>query len=463
MSENELDDLLMDDMGIEDLDIDIELDPIENSWNTLIDQIVLGNVIPVICPGVLTNKGKLHDVLINFFIKRYEITGDDKNPLPTSFSELVYHPKFMEKTKNDMDCIYGFINQILSKKSFPPSTLLQKVVSIKQFPFIITTTFTPIVEQAMRQVWGDELRVMCFNNNPAELQDISSEADLRKPTIFYMMGKAGAAAHRYVLTDTDMLDFCSSWVADTDNRPKNLVSALKSTGHDGKNGKYLLMLGNDYSDWLFRFIWSSIRKPNSSSTHSCYASIHRQDKLDLFLERNHAFMRKDPENVIDEIIKRLEKKLKQIEKTRFNKIELDADIFISYSRSDSKIAEALYEHLTELGKRVWYDRNNITNGGKFMDEIYRGIDTARYFVPIFSNNIEKEKNDRHVYRQEWDRALTVQKSLGRTYIIPVAEEGIDYYKASIQEELKQHNVVNFCAGTDMEEIAKRIVHTINQE
>lgn len=461
MFEDELDDILLEGVDIED--IDVELDPLENSWNTLIDQIVMGNVIPVICPGVLTDKGKLHDILINFFIKKFDITVSEEKPLPTSFSELIFHPKFIERTKNDMDSIYGFINQILSKKSFPPSSLLQKIVSIKQFPFVITTTFTPIVEQAMRQVWGDELRVMCFSNNPAELQDISSEADLRKPTIFYMMGKAGAAAHRYVLTDTDMLDFCSSWVADTDNRPKNLVSALKSTGHDGKNGKYLLMLGNDYSDWLFRFIWSAIRKSNVNSTHSCYASKHEQDKLNMFLERNHAFMHKDPESVVDEIKKRLDKKLRLVAKTRFNKVEQDADIFISYSRSDSKIAEALYEHLTALGKRVWYDRNNITNGGRFMDEIFRGIDSARYFVPIFSSNIEKEKNDRHVYRQEWDRALTVQKSLGRTYIIPVAEQGIDYYRASINEELKRHNVIEYSLDADMEEIARKIVHTINQE
>lgn len=44
------------------------------------------------------------------------------------------------------------------------------------FPFVITTSFTPIVEQAMRNVWESELRFLKFNNNPQENDDVVNES-----------------------------------------------------------------------------------------------------------------------------------------------------------------------------------------------------------------------------------------------------------------------------------------------
>ena len=139
------------------------------------------------------------------------------------------------------------------------------------------------------------------------------------------------------------------------------------------------------------------------------------------------------------------------------------DIFISYSRSDSALVEQLYSRLAGRGKRVWYDRKDISYGGNFMDEIRQGIRTARYFVPLFSHHIEAEKNDAHVYRNEWDEAIQLSISLGRTYIIPVVEEGFDFYKASIPEKMKQHNAILFRTPEDMDRVAEQIIHTMNQE
>ena len=318
---------------------------------------------------------------------------------------------------------------------------------------MITTSFTPLVEDAMREVWGDELRVMRFNNNPSENNDICGEADLRKPTVYYMFGKVGENARRYVLTDTDMLSFCSSWLSDTNLRPNNLVSELKN--------KYLLMLGNSYSDWLFRFIWYSIRKVNEGEGLYVYDVV--EDGLPDFLERHHTFIRKDPEEVVGKIKKMLEDKISKNEKTKFDRVDTNTDIFISYSRSDSKIAEALYNELSARGKRVWYDRNDISYGGNFMSEIRSGIRSARYFVPIFTKHIEEERNEVHVYRNEWDEAMQVAISLGRKYIIPVSEDGFDFYKASIPEKMQQHNAIIFNQNDNMKSVADKILHIMNQE
>lgn len=439
------------DIGFIDItDIQLDKDRDEPLWDKLIQQIIEGNVIPVIGADLLIdNATNLHNVIIDGLSRIFKVESRH-----STFSELVYSPEYTSSNKKDN--IYYQVNKIFASKRFPPSQRLLKLLSVRQFPFVMTTSFTPIVEQAMRTIWKDELKVMRFNNNPSENDDIKTATDLRKPTVYYMFGKVGEAAQKYVLTDTDMLDFVSSWLSDKDKvRPKNLCNELEK--------KYLLMLGNNYSNWLFRFIWYSMRKPNLGRGMLAYDGS-LDESLINFLDRAETFTKQDISDVIDQIITRLDQKLKENESTKFNKPEENVDVFISYSRSDSDVAEKVYTALTAHGKRVWYDRFNLTEGGNFMDEIKKAIKTAKYFVPIFSQNIEREKNDSHVYRNEWDQAIEVAISMGRTYIIPMAEKDFDFYKAAIPERLQRHNAI--CYSHDdvgIEEAVAKIIHKMNQD
>ena len=424
------------------------IDKDEPLWDKLIQQIIDGNVIPVIGADLLTDQTENpHKVIIDFLANGFHV--DSK---PNSFSELVYDSKYREKNKKDS--VYYQVNTILQKVEFKASLRLQRLLSIRQFPFVITTSFVPVVEQTMRTIWKDELRVMRFNNNPKENHDLKNSTDLRKPTVYYMFGKVGEGAHKYVLTDTDMLDYVSSWLSnDNKARPKVLCNELKE--------KYLLMLGNNYSNWLFRFIWYSMRKPDLGHGMLAYDTL--DDSLLNFLERAETFTKQNTSDVIDQVITRLEKKLIENEETKFNKPEENMDVFISYSRSDSEIAEKLYETLSAHGKRVWYDKKNLTEGDNFMDEIRKAIRTTKYFVPILSDNITKEKGESHVYRNEWDTAIEVAISMGRTYIIPLAFKGFDFYRAAIPDKMQQHNAIFFSAEDNIESISEKIIHKMNEE
>lgn len=439
---------IIDDDIFDDVDI-LNPDSDEPLWDKLIQNIIDGKVIPVIGPEMLTING----TDINTFI----IDGIGRklsmNNSPHSFSELVYASEY-KNTFGNRDRIYYQVSNLFAKKRFPSSPLLERLLSIRQFPFVITTSFAPIVEDTMRSIWKDELRVLRFNNNPMENDDIKTGADLRKPTVYYMFGKVCDGVKKYVLTDTDMLDYVSSWLSnDNRARPKNLCNELKD--------KYLLMLGNNYSNWLFRFIWYSMRKSDLGHGMLAYDSL--DEALITFLERTETFTKQNTSEVIDQIISRLEKKLAENEKTKFNKPEENMDVFISYSRSDSDIAERLYDVLTEQGKRVWYDKHNLTDGGNFMEEIKKAIRTTKYFIPILSNNITKEKDYSHVYRNEWDTAIEVAISMGRTYIIPLAENGFDFYRASIPDKMQQHNAIFFSKDDDMSVVIEKIIHKMNQD
>ena len=136
-------------------------------------------------------------------------------------------------------------------------------------------------------------------------------------------------------------------------------------------------------------------------------------------------------------------------------------MFISYSRSDSAFVEALYEALTKKGLNVWYDKMNLTDGGKFMDEIKRAIQTAKYFLPILTTNVGKEKDEPHVYRNEWDIACGV--GIGRTYIIPVSEKHFDFYHSHLPEKIQTHNAIVYENESDIPMIVEKVLNKIESK
>ena len=182
-------------------------------------------------------------------------------------------------------------------------------------------------------------------------------------------------------------------------------------------------------------------------------------------------MKGNPDEVVDQIVNRInllyeqKPKLKDIIQkrilTKFSYPEEKTDVFISYSRSDSAFVELLYDELTRRNLNVWYDKYNLTDGGKFMEEIKRAIRTAKYFIPVLSQNIEKEKDDVHVYRNEWDIACGV--GIGRTYIIPVAEKDFDFYNAHLPEKIQAHNAIIYVSETDIPTIVDKIINKIESK
>ena len=431
-------------------------DPDTAKWEMLIDQIVEGNVIPVIGSSILSTIN-LEQYLIDGLAKQCGITSH-----PTNFSELVYNPAF-----GNREIIYSWLNKVWEKQlshSVIPSPLLKRVLSIRQFPFVITTSFFPIVEQAMQEVWGKRtVKAMCFSNNPATtvlggVGDIKSVNDISIPTVYYMFGKVCNSAHRFVVTDTDMLAFCSSWLSN-ERRPPILSSVLKD--------KYLLVLGTGYPDWLFRFIWYSMNlTENTRDPFSKIQGMMVDDKADdslvRFLNRLDTFTQKDPLFVISTIEEKLaERKGKpQIEKPR-----KDCDVFISYSRSDSAIAEKLYEALSSKGLSVWYDHapDGLSVGSDWIAEIEQAVQTSRLFVPILTSTLEKEKNDFHMYLKEWTIANRRAEGFRREFVLPLAAESVDLYDDYFPQSFKAANAGFFNElHPDFSDFADAVLAIINK-
>lgn len=433
-------------------------------WQQLLNEIDNGNVVPVIGPDLLVTpklseidgrSENLHQQLISYIAAQ---TGVKTHP--RTFSQLVYDDNYRHIVRNRADQIYYLIHQILTNLrqigeiNSQPSQLLTDLLGTRKFPFVITTSFSPIVEEVMKDVWG-KVNVLNFNNNPQDSipergGDIRTANDLKDPTVYYMFGKYCNSKDRFVVTDSDMMTFCCSWIKGY-GVPRNLTESLKK--------KYLLILGNNYSDWLFRFVWYGLRTTTNDMKSDVVVNEGAEESLKQFMERLETFYQENP----SEVIKRIKKDVEDRSMKKTFKTVYETDVFISYSRSDTVIAKNLYEALTAKGLKVWFDADSIKKAEDWEAAIANGIRNARLFVPILSKNIEQESIIPHEYRTEWNIAATLSSKMGgRTFIVPFSENGFDFYNplTRLPVEFTSRNATWFTDATDVGEITEVILREL---
>lgn len=423
-------------------------DKVEENWNVLFDQIVKGNVIPVIGPELVELGGKTSvQQIIDVFSEACGIECGEKE----TFSQLVYDDRFQHEFKDDeihsliSDNIENIIDNCAKQND---NVLLRKFLSIKYFPFVITTLFDPIVERVMREVYGDKLRVLCFRNDPNKNDDIFNREETQWPTLYYMFGKADGISDSFVVTDSDMLRFSRAWMLPTDSGSKAKPSVLSSV----LSKHYLLVLGYDFQDWLFRFFWYAMKNESlGQDKPGMLAHAHDDQGLIEFLTRAKAFTQVEPEldkfiDRLNEGIRKAEAKMRKESPNRDIIPEDGTDVFISYSRGDKEIVEELYSVLISKGLHVWYDKQDMHKGIDFMNQIENAIKRSTFFVPVFTDTIIKQADKEHPYRLEWRYAAEHIALVGGVpYCYPFFEENfeMDSIVAAIPKDLKRHDAFSF--------------------
>lgn len=437
-----------------DLEFSLADDDLELHWSRLINEIVSGNVIPVIGPDFLIEDSKnLHQQIIDFLARKFNVLS-----CPTSFSQLIYDDAFPAKSRGK---IYKYVDQVVSAIHKTPNELLVRLLQTKRFPFVITTSFTPIVEQVMTTVYGKAPNVLVFQNNPTQdkvagIGDILNAQEMAKPTVFYMFGKHCDCDlhHSYVLTDVDMMQYCSKWVSGV-GTPTALTNIIQD--------KYLLLLGNNYSDWLLRFIWYSLRS-NEKLSSSLFVKDQSDEALLAFLNRLEVFTQTDSSIVVSEIERRLEIFQTAASKRVANDYSLD--VFLSYSHKDIATAVKLIKALSNQGLSVWMDNEGgIQDAENWRLAIAKGIKSCCIFVPMLTSTIESEITEEHEYRTEWRIAAQRASNIGNIpYIFPVAEKGFNFYNelTNIPTEISEKNAVWYTPGDDFDNLALRIKEKVEQ-
>jgi hypothetical protein len=93
------------------------------------------------------------------------------------------------------------------------------------------------------------------------------------------------------------------------------------------------------------------------------------------------------------------------------------DLFVSYSRDDSRDASLVVEELQQLRPRlrVFFDRMTLDHGSAWQQEVYEAIDASRRFLAMFSPSYLTSK----ICMEEFNIALHRRRDTGEEILFPI--------------------------------------------
>ena len=120
----------------------------ERQWSTLFEQIVRGNVIPVVGPDFVHVNEKTSMQFLIDVICQYCQIGEGQF---STYSQLINDPRYQASDLGQYSDIYSSLADLIGDNprffcQENENALLYKFLSIPYFTFVITTTFDPIVE-----------------------------------------------------------------------------------------------------------------------------------------------------------------------------------------------------------------------------------------------------------------------------------------------------------------------------
>lgn len=436
---------------------------------SFVDGVFNNEYILVVGSGVILDRAKFPqtDGDINKYIL-YEINNDRRRERV----DFVDHKNFTDvirATSSDkQDPIYGLLAYGIDYELDDISPELTQLIRSKLFKFVLTTTIDGYVETLMRDIWGDELRVVNISDNQS-LKDFQTALEnsrvnkYEQPTLFYVFGKVVKGREKpkgFMETDVDAIRYIEKWLKDLDNR--HIVPFMKK--------KRMLALGCKYDDWYFRFFWYILTRgfydteregakdsDGSILTRDNLATLFNPDDpadqhLKAYLHRRGVCMHDDvwefmshiytiltsisPDSPFHEMVRRKRR---------------EGEIFISYKSSDVLFASELFCKLArEKRLNVWFDNDRLDIGDQYAEVIPKAIKQAKIFIPILSPSISEELETygdqvSGFHIQEWRWA----SENSQIAVFPVAIGGYDLRSPihKVFEQIIQHQTT----GIDMSE------------
>jgi hypothetical protein len=398
----------------------------DNLWDWLLDTLEERTVIPIVGPDLLhVEVDGTTTPLDRYLARRLALNNRlaaDNLPAERALHYVVGQ---LLRRRPDRPGISADINRIMKEANFEPPLPLRQLAEITDFNLFVSTTFDSLLEKAINQVrFGNNpgTRSIAFwSNKKADLP--CAKEQLTQPTVFYLMGKVAATPY-YVMSDEDLLEVvCDLQVEKC--RPEMLFDELK------KN--HLLILGEDFSDWLARIFLRTARGGKlSAGSHELIeiladSKTHRDASLVSFLvhfsSHTRVFPARGAVDFVDELWRRWRERHPQASSRDDDQPGREMPrnaIFISYTREDAAAVQQLKFDLEAAGLPVWFDQQSLKPGDNFNPQIEQFISrSCSCFLAIISRNTERRREG--FFRREWNIALDRDKNIdrGRPFIIPV--------------------------------------------
>ena len=420
----------------------------ERGWKILISAILNREVVPIIGKELFKVNGEPLQTYINKQVCKNRFIDYHEGMTVDQVVESITDAEGDGKRK-----FCNELPKIFSKVDIPMPESIKKLIGLNRFPMLLTTSYTPLLERFLKQQGKQSWKSYAYDKTLKA--DIPSTL-LESNVLYYIFGEMGVEG-TFVVDEDDLLSFLHFWHDET-RRPKELCKYLSN--------KYLLVIGCDYPDWLFRFLWYSMNDNfNEKGLKKGQLMISNRKvmedvELQSFLRRIKAYY----DNDIDEFIKELCRRINEIDPNPSTEQtiptqEQNIDFFISYASEDYEIANEIATLLRGLGANVWFDKKKLKPGDPFPDDIKDSIEACKRFVPILSCHTTEET--RRFFRREWFIAKQeAELRLGMPYITPISIDNVNIRHHLIPSEFSNVHILKYQAG--IEDELKELIREIRR-
>ena len=436
----------------------------DDAWEDLLDFIEERRVIPIIGPELLQIDADGGPRLLYEWVaeKLAGKLGIDAAQLPQPY------------TLNDVVCwflaqrgrreeAYTRIRGIFREASFAPPKTLRQLAQITHFDLFVTTTFDPLLEQAVNsERFGGAQSTDVIAYAPNRVVDLPSEREnLTRPVIYHLLGRLSASP-TYVISDEDMLEFICALQSEH-LTPEKLFHELEHN--------HLLFIGSSFTNWLARLFLRMAKRHRLSDPRDVgevLADSHSVGDVRLmnFLQQVSVRTRvySGAGKFVDELHRRWTSRQRpgdviELAPQRFLPPERDMPenaVFISYAREDLPAVQRLKAGLDAAGIRTWFDLDRLEGGDDYDRKIQRNIARCSYFIPVISAATERRLEG--FFRREWSYAMDRSRNIaeGALFILPVCVDDTDGGQAQVPDRFKTVHFTRLQGGELTPEFARRM-------
>lgn len=438
----------------------------EDAWDDLLNYIEEHRVIPIIGPDLLrvqTDAGlrPLYVWLAEKLAARLSVDPVGL-PQPLALNDVMCSYLGQHGRREEA---YTRLRSIMREVRFEPPQALRQLAQITDFDLFVTTTFDPLLEDAVNSVrYGGRPGAEVIAYTPNRVADLPAElADLKRTVVYHLLGRLSASP-TYVLSDEDMLEFICALQSEH-LTPEKLFHELEHN--------HLLLIGSDFSNWLARLFLRMAKRKRLSDPRDfteVFADDHTvQDaRLVAFLQQVSVRTRvySGAEAFVAELHRRWSARQQPAQASQGSTTpqrflpparEMPENaIFISYSREDLPAVQRLKAGMDAAGLTTWFDLDRLESGDDYDRKIRANIGRCSYFVPVISANTQRRLEA--YFRREWSYAVDRTRNMagGAVFILPVCVDDTTEAEARVPDIFKAVHMLRLPGGEPTPEFLRRL-------
>jgi hypothetical protein len=437
----------------------------DDAWEDLLNYIEERRVIPIIGPELLQVDTDAGPRLLYEWVAERLATklGVETSQLPRPY------------TLNDVVCwflssrgrreeAYTRLRSIFRDANFAPPLALRQLAQITDFDLFVTTTFDPLLEQAVnleRFANAQSTEVIAYA--PNRVTDLPAEREkLTRPVIYHLLGRLSASP-TYVISDEDTLEFICALQSEH-LTPEKLFHELEHN--------HLLFIGSSFTNWLARLFLRMAKRHRLSDPRDVgevLADSHSvgDARLMNFLQQVSVRTRvySGAGKFVAELHRRWMTRRGAGEVIELNMPQRflpperempDNAVFISYAREDLPAVQRLKAGLDAAGIRTWFDLDRLEGGDDYDRKIQRNIARCSYFIPVISSTTERRLEG--YFRREWSYAIDRSRNIaeGALFVVPVCVDDTDVVHAHVPDKFKALHITRLPHGEVTSEFTRHL-------